>query len=143
VSYCKCHGEIQNVFSHVLLHFTLQLFILTAFQLLRKQHINLNPLCDHQPTEFLANIECVVDDLKDPAWISLFLFELQEDSVVQSMYKEYYAHLDQLPGTLDNKVCVFLLLFSILNIVRSIYLYFFILLNVKAIPVTGCYYFQF
>lgn len=77
-----------------------------AFQLLRKQRINLNLLCDHQPTEFLAKIECVVDELKDPAWLSLFLSELQEDNVIHSMYKEYYAHLDQLPGTLNNKVCI-------------------------------------
>jgi hypothetical protein len=78
-----------------------------AFQLLRKQRINLNLLCDHQPTEFLANIDCVVNELKDPTWLSLFLSELQEDSVTLTMYKEYYAHLEQLPGTLNNKVCVY------------------------------------
>ncbi|PNF34889.1 hypothetical protein B7P43_G01410 [Cryptotermes secundus] len=75
-----------------------------AFQLLRKQRINLNLLCDHQPMEFLAKIEHVINELRDPAWLSLFLSELQEDSVAHSMYKEYYAHLDQLPATLNNKV---------------------------------------
>lgn len=78
-----------------------------AFKLLRKQHINLNLLCDHQPTEFLANIDFVVDELKDPTWLSLLLSELQEGSVTLTMYKEYYTHLEQLPRTLNNKVCVY------------------------------------
>lgn len=78
-----------------------------AFQLLRKQRINLNLLCDYRPTDFLANIDCVVDELKDPTWLCLFLSELQEDNVTCTMYKEYYAHLESLPGTLKNKVCVY------------------------------------
>lgn len=75
-----------------------------AFQLLRKQRINLNLLCDHQPMDFITKIDSVVDNLQDPTWLSLFLSELQEDNVTHSMYKEYYAH--QLPDTLTNKVCV-------------------------------------
>jgi elongator complex protein 1 len=94
-----------------------------AFQLLRKQRINLNLLCDHQPTEFLAKIECIIDELKDPVWLSLFLSELQEDSVAHTMYKEYYAHLDQLPGTLSNKVGVcFVTIFNFKHCKK--YLYF-------------------
>jgi len=82
-----------------------------AFQLLRKQRINLNLLCDHQPVEFITKIDSVVDDLQDPTWLSLFLSELQEDSVTHTMYKEYYTHLDQLPDTLTNKVCVSFVIF--------------------------------
>lgn len=99
-----------------------------AFQLLRKQHINLNLLCDHRPAEFLAKIDCVVDELKDPTWLSLFLSELKDDSVAHSMYKAYYTHLDQLPRTLNNKVCVCSISIVSFEHERSIYIYFFIVL---------------
>ncbi|XP_069695776.1 putative elongator complex protein 1 [Periplaneta americana] len=77
-----------------------------AFQLLRKQRINLNLLCDHKPTEFLSNMKLVINELKDPSWLSLFLSELQEENITHSMYKEYYEHLDCPPTPLSNKVKV-------------------------------------
>ena len=75
-----------------------------AFELLRRNRINLNLLCDHRPDVFLRDVDHVIDELRDPSWLSLFLSELQEDNVVHTMYKQYYSHLDKLPAALSNKV---------------------------------------
>ncbi|KAJ9594733.1 hypothetical protein L9F63_013943, partial [Diploptera punctata] len=77
-----------------------------AFELLRKNRINLNLLCDYQPQIFLNNVDDVINEIKDPLWLSLFLSELQNENVVHTMYKDYYIHLDNLPNALTNKVQV-------------------------------------
>lgn len=64
-----------------------------AFDLLRKQRINLNLLVDHNPCEFLANIGEFIADIDNIQWLNLFLSDLQNDDVTVSMYASNYQHL--------------------------------------------------
>lgn len=73
-----------------------------AFELFRKQRINLNLLFDHDPEKFLSNVDKFVDDLHNPSWLSLFLSELSSENVVQTMYAaSYRGHMGK---KFDNKV---------------------------------------
>ncbi|XP_049765171.1 elongator complex protein 1 isoform X1 [Schistocerca cancellata] len=63
----------------------------SAFELFRKQRINLNLLFDHDPERFLSNIDTFVEDLHNPSWLSLFLSELSSEDVVQTMYAASYS----------------------------------------------------
>lgn len=74
-----------------------------AFDLLRKQRINLNLLVDHSPVKFLENIEQFVTDIDNTHWLNLFLSDLQIDDVTRTMYASNYQHLkDREPGTAEN-----------------------------------------
>lgn len=64
-----------------------------AFDLLRKQRINLNLLFDHNPTKFLENIEQFVTDIDNTHWLNLFLSDLQNEDVTRTMYTSNYQHL--------------------------------------------------
>lgn len=61
-----------------------------AFDMMRKQRINLNLIYDHDPVAFMENVKKFVDDIENPAWLSLFLSELQEENVTETIYKNYY-----------------------------------------------------
>ena len=52
---------------------------LEAFEMMKKQRINLNLLCDHQPQEFLVGCDAFVRQISliDVANLNLFLGELQ------------------------------------------------------------------
>lgn len=64
-----------------------------AFDLLRKQRINLNLLVDHNPSEFLAHISEFILDINNIQWLNLFLSDLQNDDVTVTMYASNYQHL--------------------------------------------------
>lgn len=64
-----------------------------AFDLLRKQRINLNLLVDHNPVKFLENIERFVTDIDNTHWLNLFLSDLQDEDVTRTMYASNYQHL--------------------------------------------------
>lgn len=64
-----------------------------AFDLLRKQRINLNLLVDHNPTKFLENIKQFVTDIDNTHWLNLFLSDLQDEDVTRTMYASNYQHL--------------------------------------------------
>lgn len=64
-----------------------------AFDLLRKQRINLNLLVDHNPTKFLESIEQFVTDIDNTHWLNLFLSDLQIEDVTRTMYASNYQHL--------------------------------------------------
>lgn len=64
-----------------------------AFDLLRKQRINLNLLVDHNPVDFLAHIPEFIDDIDNIQWLNLFLSDLLNEDVTQSMYASNYQHL--------------------------------------------------
>lgn len=65
-----------------------------AFEIMRKERINLNLLVDHDPNAFLANIDTFIDDISNIQWLDLFLTELQNIDVIGEMYS--YYHLDKL-----------------------------------------------
>ncbi|XP_014224134.1 elongator complex protein 1 [Trichogramma pretiosum] len=63
---------------------------LSAFDLMRKQRIDLNLLYDHSPDTFMNNAEKFVSDVKKSSWLSLFLSELRDENVTKTAYKSSY-----------------------------------------------------
>ncbi|POR35688.1 Elongator complex protein 1 [Tolypocladium paradoxum] len=59
-----------------------------AFSYCRTQRVDMNILYDHQPTQFLANVGLFLDQLKEVAYIDLFLSSLREEDVTQTMYQD-------------------------------------------------------
>ncbi|XP_012256785.2 putative elongator complex protein 1 [Athalia rosae] len=81
----------------------------SAFDLMRKQRINLNLLVDHDPNLFISNADKFIDDIKNPNWLSLFLSDLREEDVTTTMYSSCYRQKtqdgkssNQIPGSGDN-----------------------------------------
>lgn len=68
-------------------------FYRKAFDLLRKQRINLNLLVDHNPVDFLAHIPEFIADIDNIQWLNLFLSDLQNEDVTTTMYASNYQHL--------------------------------------------------
>lgn len=64
-----------------------------AFDLLRKQRINLNLLVDHNPVDFLAYISDFITDIDNIQWLNLFLSDLLNEDVTTTMYTSNYQHL--------------------------------------------------
>ncbi|KAG4079541.1 hypothetical protein HA402_010373 [Bradysia odoriphaga] len=62
-----------------------------AFDILRTQRINLNILVDHNPTKFCGEIELFIDSIDNSQWLSLFLFDLQDADVTETMYSSNYT----------------------------------------------------
>lgn len=60
------------------------------FSLFRKHRINMNLIVDHQPQTFLLNVSRFVQQINDPADLSLFLSELADVDVTRDIYKDYY-----------------------------------------------------
>jgi elongator complex protein 1 len=48
-----------------------------AFAVCRTQRVDMNILCDYRHALFLANIDLFLDELRDPAYIDLFLSSLR------------------------------------------------------------------
>lgn len=63
-----------------------------AFDLMRKQRINLNLIYDHAPSKFVKNIEVFLNEIKNNTWLSLFLSDLENVDVTKSMYSSSYAN---------------------------------------------------
>ncbi|KAJ8678919.1 hypothetical protein QAD02_014706 [Eretmocerus hayati] len=61
-----------------------------AFDLMRKQRIDLNLIYDHNPESFVTNAEKFVNDVKNPSWLSLFLTELKDEDVTRTLYASSY-----------------------------------------------------
>ncbi|XP_046749478.1 putative elongator complex protein 1 [Diprion similis] len=85
-----------------------------AFDLIRKQRINLNLIFDHDPDLFVANAEKFIEDIKNPNWLSLFLSDLQEEDVTSTMYSSCYSHkakrnniVNQVPSSTDKPIISF------------------------------------
>lgn len=73
-----------------------------AFDLARKQRINLNLFVDHDPNLFIRNINLFVERVANPQWLCLFLAELQDEDCTASMYKSHYP--ETRPSQLPDKV---------------------------------------
>lgn len=80
-----------------------------AFNIMRLQRINLNLLYDHNPVLFKENVHVFIEQIKDPAWISLFLSELVDEDVTKSMYSIIYKgrmnEVDTMQNTKTLVVC--------------------------------------
>ncbi|XP_072938370.1 putative elongator complex protein 1 [Epargyreus clarus] len=62
-----------------------------AFDLMRKQRINLNLIYDHNPELFMENIHVFIASIKNNSWLSLFLSDLEDIDVTKTMYFSSYV----------------------------------------------------
>ncbi|KAI9815035.1 MAG: hypothetical protein M1827_002878 [Pycnora praestabilis] len=60
----------------------------TAFFACRNQRVDMNILHDHAPQQFLSSVGLFVDQVKKVPHIDLFLSQLREENVTETMYKE-------------------------------------------------------
>lgn len=65
-----------------------------AFDIFRKQRINLNLLIDHDPEAFLNNLEYFINDIDNTNWLNLFLSDLQNEDVTRTMYGDIYENVE-------------------------------------------------
>ncbi|XP_076249707.1 elongator complex protein 1 [Calliopsis andreniformis] len=88
---------------------------LLAFDLMRRQRINLNLIYDHDPKKFVENADKFVEQVAKPNWLSLLLSELTNEDVTTTIYGNYYRR-DQtnLETIATNKVEL------VCNLLRSI-----------------------
>ncbi|XP_012140908.1 elongator complex protein 1 [Megachile rotundata] len=63
---------------------------LLAFDLMRRQRINLNLIYDHDPKKFIENADKFVEQVFKPSWLSLLLSELVDEDVTTTIYSSYY-----------------------------------------------------
>lgn len=73
-----------------------------AFDLMRKQRINLNLIYDHNPKKFLDSIDVFLESINNNSWLSLFLSDLENVDVTKTMYASSYP--DKPRGTCNTKV---------------------------------------
>lgn len=62
----------------------------TAFLACRNQRVDMNILHDHSSQQFLSNVDLFVDQVKKVEHIDLFLSQLREEDVSETMYKETF-----------------------------------------------------
>lgn len=62
-----------------------------AFDLMRKQRINLNLIYDHDPEKFIKNIGIFLESVQNISWLNLFLSDLENSDVTKTMYSSSYA----------------------------------------------------
>ncbi|KAJ2949398.1 hypothetical protein O0L34_g15312 [Tuta absoluta] len=77
-----------------------------AFDLMRKQRINLNLIHDHNPAKFLNSIDVFLANIKN-SWLSLFLSDLENSDVTKTMYSSSYADRPEnikSPENFDRKI---------------------------------------
>lgn len=75
-----------------------------AFDLLRKQRINLNLLIDHNPAKFLQEVDSFIESIDNANWLNLFLSDLENFDVTATMYSSNYT---KAPTTLDQRNSLF------------------------------------
>uniref|UniRef100_A0A1Q3G1U7 Elongator complex protein 1 n=1 Tax=Culex tarsalis TaxID=7177 RepID=A0A1Q3G1U7_CULTA len=61
-----------------------------AFDILRKERINLNLMVDHNPGLFLDNLDRFLQDITNVNWLNLFISDLQNQDVCREMYGSNY-----------------------------------------------------
>ncbi|KAF4999843.1 hypothetical protein FGRMN_2223 [Fusarium graminum] len=59
-----------------------------AFSYCRTQRVDMNILYDHQPEQFLANVELFLNQIPNVAHVDLFLSSLRAEDVTQTMYQD-------------------------------------------------------
>ncbi|XP_031424858.1 elongator complex protein 1 isoform X2 [Clupea harengus] len=78
-----------------------------AFEVMRKQRINLNLLYDHNTKVFLENVELFLKQVDSISHINLFLTELREEDTTKTMYPcPSNCPPPSAPGVVEKKVDV-------------------------------------
>ncbi|CAH0724919.1 unnamed protein product, partial [Brenthis ino] len=74
-----------------------------AFDLMRKQRINLNLIFDHDPDLFIKSIDVFLESIKNNSWLNLFLTDLENIDVTKTMYSSSYSNKTS-NVTVNNKI---------------------------------------
>lgn len=61
-----------------------------AIDVVRRERINFNLIVDHNPVKFMENVEHFINDAASTQLLDLFITELQNADVTQSMYSANY-----------------------------------------------------
>lgn len=64
-----------------------------AFDMLRKQRINLNIICDHNMCDFVDRIDVFLEEIQNPNWLNLFLSDLQNEVCIKNLIIIYYEKM--------------------------------------------------
>lgn len=102
---------------------------LTAFDLLRKERINLNVMCDLNPLKFIEDLNEFINQIRDSSWISLFVTELEDKNYLNTVYLSQFQQ--NKVKELDNKV--FVLCSELMNALNKLDV------DKYAFPLLGCY----
>ncbi|KAK8774310.1 hypothetical protein V5799_011158 [Amblyomma americanum] len=68
-----------------------------AFLLMKVNRIDLNLLCDHDPSAFLSNLSEFAKQVKEPADLNLFLTALTDKDISVTMYASAYRARNRVP----------------------------------------------
>lgn len=93
------------------LDFIFSKLYLEAFDIMRKQRINLNLIFDHKPQIFMESMKEFVLQIKNPTWLCLFLtdlmwvfcVQLQRNILITLFNRETDVTLDMYAGHYPNK----------------------------------------
>ncbi|KAL5275221.1 IKBKAP family protein [Megaselia abdita] len=82
-----------------------------AMDIMRKERINLNILCDHNLILFFENLQTFIEDIASISWLNLFLSDLKNEDFTKTMYSGcYYERTPQYPSdenfSILNKVVI-------------------------------------
>lgn len=102
---------------------------LIAFDLLRKERINLNVMCDLDPKKFMDDLNEFIIQVKDSSWISLFITELEDKNYLNTVYASQFQQ--NKVEELENKV--FTLCSSLMDVLNKVDK------DKYAFPLLGCY----
>ncbi|XP_034833485.1 putative elongator complex protein 1 [Maniola hyperantus] len=75
-----------------------------AFDLMRKQRINLNLIYDHNPKLFTESIGMFFDAIQNNSWLNLFLADLENIDVTQTMYTSSYPERKSITDKVHGKI---------------------------------------
>ncbi|CAH8517463.1 unnamed protein product [Schistosoma turkestanicum] len=62
-----------------------------AVKMMRRHRINFNLLHDHNPNLFLSNIKQFLQSIEDPDLITLFISDLVDEDVTETIYHKFYS----------------------------------------------------
>lgn len=62
-----------------------------SMDIMRKERINLNILCDHNLNIFFENFESFLEDIAKMSWLNLFLTDLKNEDFTLTMYSGSYS----------------------------------------------------
>ncbi|PSK34479.1 Elongator complex protein 1 [Elsinoe australis] len=86
-------GNLETIYPRALVLAGIRKAILAknyrkAFSACRNHRVDMNILHDYAPEQFMSSIESFVDQLKKPSHIDLFLSQLRDEDVTETLYKE-------------------------------------------------------
>lgn len=102
---------------------------LTAFDLLRKERINLNVICDLDPLKFINDLNEFIIQIEDSSWISLFITELEDKNYLNTVYASQFQQNEV--KELENKI--FTVCSHLMNSLNKLDV------NKYAFPLLGCH----